>query len=301
MQRALFAALLLSSMAGLADAQTDRYPPDRVFAYYDRDKNGKLDGGEYERFSDDLKGAVRSVRLDFRSGVDEATFVRAWPQLTGEMRAQRDRDASRRDDRGGDSRGYGGNGFSGYQRPAEPRQEAKAKSSSKRPPKRKEQPRLTVDLPTKFSEVDQNKDGQIGLYEWDRAKFREFFELDRDGDGLLTPIELMASSGATPAPRTTSSRTAPSGPGVATSAASPKPSGAATITPEAFDPDSSDGRRASYVFRSLDRDKDGSLTKEEWERSQSTRRDFEKKNLTPTLPANLEQFGALYIALRKAR
>ena len=72
MQRALFAALLLSSMAGLADAQTDRYPPDRVFAYYDRDKNGKLDGGEYERFSSDLKEAVRAVRLDFRSGVDQA-------------------------------------------------------------------------------------------------------------------------------------------------------------------------------------------------------------------------------------
>ena len=67
-----------------------------------------------------------------------------------------------------------------------------------------------------------------------------------------------------------------------------------------FDPESSDGRRASFVFRSLDRNKDGSLTQEEWERSQSTRRDFEKKNVTPTLPANLEQFGALYIAIRKA-
>lgn len=299
MQRALFTALLLSSMAGLADAQTDRYPPDRVFAYYDRDRNGKLDGGEYERFSDDLKGAVRSVRLDFRNGVDQATFMRAWPQLTGEMRAQRDRDASRRDDRGGDSRGYDS---SNSQRPPETRRDEKSKSSSKRPPKRKEQPRLTVDLPSKFSEVDKNNDGQIGLYEWDRAKFREFFELDRNGDGILTPIELMASSGATPSPRTTSSRTAPaSGPGLATSAALPKPSGAAAITPEKFDPESSDGRRASYVFRSLDRDKNGSLTKEEWERSQSTRRDFEKKNLTPTLPANLEQFGALYIALRNAR
>ena len=57
MTRLLFTVLLLSSMAGLADAQTARYPPDRVFSYYDRDKNGKLDGGEYERFSSELKEA----------------------------------------------------------------------------------------------------------------------------------------------------------------------------------------------------------------------------------------------------
>jgi hypothetical protein len=299
MQRALFAALLLSSMAGLADAQTDRYPPDRVFAYYDRDKNGKLDGGEYERFSSDLKEAVRAVRLDFRSGVDQATFIRAWPKLTGEMRARRDREASRGDDRGRDSRS---SGSSSYQRP-DPRKEEKPTSSkSKRPPKRKERPRVTVDLPTRFSEVDKNRDGQIGLYEWDRAKFREFFALDRNGDGLLTPRELSASPGATPAARTTASRTAPaaSSPSGATPAAQPKSAGSATVTPVKFDPESSDGRRASFVFRSLDRNKDGSLTQEEWERSQSTRRDFEKKNVTPTLPANLEQFGALYIAIRKA-
>jgi hypothetical protein len=300
MKRALFSVLLLSSMAGLADAQTDRYPPDRVFAYYDRDKNGRLDGGEYERFSSDLKEAVRAVRLDFRRGVDQATFIKAWPRLTGEMRARRDREASRRDDSGGDSRSS-----SSSQRPQAPRKEEKSKSSSKRPPKRKERPRITVDLPTRFSEVDRNRDGQIGLYEWDRAKFREFFELDRNGDGLLTPSELTASPGATPAPRTTATRTAAaptnSTPTAAAPASSSKASDSGTITAVKFDPESSDGRRASYVFRSLDRNKDGSLTKEEWERSQSTRRDFEKKNLTPPLPANLEQFAGLYIALRKAR
>lgn len=298
MQRALLAFLLLSSMASLADAQTDRYPPDRVFSYYDRDKNGTLDGGEYERFSSDLKEAVRSVRLDFRRGVDQATFIKAWPQLTGEMRARRDREASRGDDRGGDSRS------SSSSRQPEPRREEKKKPTSKRPPKRKERARVTVDLPTRFSEVDKNRDGQIGLYEWDRAKFKEFFELDRNGDGLLTPRELSANPGATAAPRTTASRTAsPASPGrTATApASSPKPSSGGTITAVEFDPESSDGRRASYVFRSLDRNKDGSLTKEEWERSQSTRRDFEKKNLTPPLPATLEQFAGLYIALRKAR
>ena len=43
------------------------------------------------------------------------------------------------------------------------------------------------------------------------------------------------------------------------------------------------------------------LTEDEWQRSQSTRRDFERKNVKPPLPAKLEQFAGLYIAVRKAR
>ncbi|MFP6763155.1 MAG: hypothetical protein VB858_06045, partial [Planctomycetaceae bacterium] len=267
---------------------------DRVFSYYDRDKNGKLDGGEYERFSSELKEAVRAVRLDFRRGVDQATFIRAWPKLTGEMRARRDREASRRDDGRRDDDRRGDDRRDDGRRVEKPK--------FKRPPKRSPRPRITIDLPTKFSEADRNRDGQIGLYEWDRAKYREFFALDRNGDGLLTPRELTSQTGAAPASK--SSRTVAARrtetPAKDTGKSGSKDK-ATTITAVEFDPESSDGRRASYVFRSLDRDKDGSLTKAEWERSQSTRRDFEKKNVTPPLPATLEQFAGLYIAVRKAR
>jgi len=245
-----------------------------------------------------LKEAVRAVRLDFRRGVDQDTFIRAWPKLTGEMRARRDREASRRDDRRDDDR-----------RNDDRRDESRRpeKPKFKRPPKRAARPRVTIDLPTKFSEVDKNRDGQIGLYEWDRAKYLEFFQLDTNGDGLITPRELAAKSGTSPAPsrssRSSSSRS---------SGSSNRDSGrseskdeakdeAKTIKPVEFDPDSSDGRRASYVFNSLDRNKDGSLTEDEWKRSQSTRRDFERKKVTPPLPASLEKFAAIYIAVRRAR
>lgn len=291
MKRGLLAALLLSSLATLVQAQ-DQYPPDKVFQYYDRNRNGKLDYEDYGRMQDNFKQAIRAARLDLRNGVDYQTFLRAWPTMQGEMRAQRDRDASRGDSRGGDYR------REEYRRP-EPRKTEKPKS--KRPPKRKPQPRLTVDLPTKFSEVDKNKDGQIGLYEWDRAKFKEFFTLDQNNDGFLTPRELTAGNPVTPSPRTRVASTSRTSSTPSAEPAEAPKAGSGTITPEKFDPESSDGRRASYVFRSLDRNKDGTLTEEEWQRSQSTRRDFEKKNVKPPLPANLEQFAGLYIAVRKAR
>lgn len=292
MKRGLLAALLLSSMVTLVQAQ-DQYPPDKVFKYYDRNRNGKLDYEDYGRMQDSFKQAIRAARLDLRKGVDYQTFLRAWPRMQGEMRAQRDRDASRGDSRSSD-----------YRRDdSRPQPRKTEKPKTKRPPKRKPQPRLTIDLPTKFSEVDKNRDGQIGLYEWDRAKFKEFFALDQNNDGFLTPRELTAGNPVAASPRTTlasTSRTSSTPSSSSKPAEAPK-AGSGTITPVKFDPESSDGRRASYVFRSLDRDKDGTLTEEEWERSQSTRRDFERKNVKPPLPAKLEQFAGLYIAVRKAR
>lgn len=45
-------------------------------------------------------------------------------------------------------------------------------------------------LPEAFRAYDKNQDGQIGLYEWDRAKLTEFRRLDKNRDGFLTPQEL---------------------------------------------------------------------------------------------------------------
>ena len=55
-------------------------------------------------------------------------------------------------------------------------------------------------LPKEFQAYDKNGDGQIGLYEWDRAKFAEFKKLDKNNDRFLTPQELTvkaAGSGST--------------------------------------------------------------------------------------------------------
>jgi hypothetical protein len=52
---------------------------------------------------------------------------------------------------------------------------------------------LPKDLPDWFKELDTDKDGQVGLYEWkagtrDLSEYRNF---DRNSDGLITPEEAM--------------------------------------------------------------------------------------------------------------
>ena len=48
----------------------------------------------------------------------------------------------------------------------------------------------TSPLPKDYQPFDKNGDGQIGLYEWDRARYAEFKKLDKNRDGFLTPQEL---------------------------------------------------------------------------------------------------------------
>jgi len=75
-------------------------------------------------------------------------------------------------------------------------------------------------LPKEFQVYDKNGDGQIGLYEWDRAKFAEFKKLDKNNDRFLTPQELagkatvsgttavVASKESTPDPKATTTESA---------------------------------------------------------------------------------------------
>ncbi len=59
--------------------------------------------------------------------------------------------------------------------------------------------RVTVDLPSQFDSLDTDRDGQIGLYEWPRTQHALFAEIDRNGDGFLTPRELKLSNAVPPA------------------------------------------------------------------------------------------------------
>lgn len=63
-------------------------------------------------------------------------------------------------------------------------------------------------LPEAFRAFDKNKDGQIGLYEWDRSKLAEFRKLDKNRDGFLTPQELGKKAVAVAAPAAAKSETA---------------------------------------------------------------------------------------------
>lgn len=54
----------------------------------------------------------------------------------------------------------------------------------------REKTKLTLDLPETYRKHDRDEDNQVGLYEWPRSQYAEFFLLDRNGDGFLTPREL---------------------------------------------------------------------------------------------------------------
>src|SRR5205085_918923 len=51
----------------------------------------------------------------------------------------------------------------------------------------------TKELPSWFVELDTDKDGQVGLYEWrGKRPLKEFKEYDLNGDGFITAEECLA-------------------------------------------------------------------------------------------------------------
>lgn len=162
---------------------------------------------------------------------------------------------------------------------------------------------MTVDLPEAWKAADLDKDGQIGLYEWDRKKYKEFFALDTNRDSLLTPREISRASGASPAPTATAvaASTIPSSRSTSTKTTKPAASPSGTpITAVEYDAKSAEGRWAKYVFGRLDKDKDGSLTEDEWNGSEKTRGSFKKHNAQLNFPANFESFAGLMVAVQRA-
>jgi hypothetical protein len=210
---------------------------------------------------------------------------------------ERDQPPRERGDGSGDpqrgrSRGSGGpGGRSNAENPGSPELKSERKDSRSTASTAKPRTPINVKLPDQYRSRDTDGDGQIGFYEWPRSDFAGFRRLDLNGDGYLTPKELLRGPGPSAMPRTESNSQASAAPVVATSstgASGPSASGSAPTG------DNGPKNPAETAFKLLDKNKDGSISEEEWKKSLSTGPAIAKAGITVSLPLSRNEFFRLY-------
>ncbi|QDT45016.1 EF hand [Gimesia alba] len=348
--------VLVGFSADLAYAQPGGESRTRgFFSFIDKNKNGVIESSEFDQMPGRFKESLEGVGVDTSRSMTQQDFERVMPKLMERMRSQRS--SSGGDDRGrsGFSRGpssfggpppgsfsrsggYGpgpsGGGFDpGSMRgrygsfqpgqggpPGTPSSISRSKSGSSSKTEPSKPVRATVDLNKDFVPHDSDQDGQIGLYEWRKnnpTKLGEFFTMDLNGDGFLTPREIaLSKAGKTQrsaasfmfALNTGQQSSSPATSAGAQPVAKQDASKSAPIKKEAV-PDASKKEsvpstdpvvnQANYFFKLLDRNKDSSVSPEEWKKSRSMRRMFEKENIDLSVSMSQEQFVSHYVAIKK--
>ena len=152
-----------------------------MFGRYDRNRDGKID---YDEASDRTKPEFRTLDANGDGGLDVGEYRTYIQKRFG----------------GGDSNSSGGNNFSGnYSNNGGPG--GNDRFDPRGDPNRKEEPaliairygKLPEGLPSWWNDLDTDKDGQVGLYEWRQGArdMKEFLTMDLNTDGLLAPQEML--------------------------------------------------------------------------------------------------------------
>lgn len=301
--------------------------PEDSFRRMDRNQNGQIDPDEIPSFFRDM---YTRAGMDVSRPISQQEFLQGSQKIREQFeqaRSSGDFSQFRRPEGGGGPPGGSGGPPSfpsrsesdrgDSRRTEEPsreerrddrdrgRDERRDSSSSSKSSKKsaKSKERITKDLPADYRDKDKNGDGQIGLYEWDRKAFAQFYALDRNGDGLLTPDELIAATKkssssdkssskssttntAVPSGDATKSSPSPSDVTTPSDSSATKSAASATVATE-----SSPGIKS---FVSLDSNRDGKLSEEEWRRSRTARGKFEKAKIELTFPVDQAQFVEMY-------
>jgi Ca2+-binding EF-hand superfamily protein len=234
------------------------------------------------------------------------------------------RDGSRSDDsrRDGGRGDFGRGGDSGR---GDGRSERSSNSATKAADakKKKERVPFMARLPESYLSKDTDQDGQIGLYEWPRNDLENFKRLDRNGDGFLTPRELVAAEASSPA----SSGSAVVAT-VAPSSGSERPGSERSRSESSRgdfgrgdsrrgdfgrgrDRDSGERRsfstgsadsnanepqgRAERAFSFMDQNRDDAISEDEWKRSLTVKPLFERAKIEVSFPMKKVEFISKYV------
>lgn len=349
--------MLVGFSADLAYAQPGGESRTRgFFSFIDKNKNGVIESSEFDQMPGRFKESLQGAGVDTSRSMTQQDFERVMPKLMERMRSQRSSSGSDDRRRSGFSRGpssFGGPPSGSFSRPGseggdrggfdpgsmrsrygsfQPSQDPsstapsgsssnnRSKSGSSSKTERGKPVRATVDLNKEFVPHDSDQDGQIGLYEWRKnnpTKLGEFFTMDLNGDGFLTPREIaLAKAGKTQRSAASFMFALNSGPQnpAASSPATPQLAGKENVpTPETtqnaatpvkmekVSAPSTDPltNSANYFFKLVDRNKDSTVSPEEWKKSRSVRRMFEGANIDLSVPMSQEQFLKHYVAIKK--
>jgi len=306
-RRCLLAIAVLAGMvfsAGPARVRAQRFrgppPPDRIFSFLDRNGSGTIEPDEIGRIPAPMREWLSRSGTDLSQPIPRDRFLTIAPQMMQAIRSGRS--SSRRlpgnnppSSSAGPSKSRSGKA-NGYQ-PVVTGSEPKPRS------------RVTVSLPDQYRERDQDDDGQIGLYEWkqwNRAALAGFFILDRNSDGFLTPRELVLSEGddskestktSTKPPRlVVVKRSGNSGRSGETGASGRRVVSSGQSSVE----ESPETRRARYYFSLMDKNRDGSMTDDEWAQSRRIRPLFERAGIDISKPMSMQQFVENYVRVMES-
>jgi Ca2+-binding EF-hand superfamily protein len=265
------------------------------FRRMDRNGNDTIDPEEWETIPAPIRRAYEDF-ADLSRPMDYDDFVEVSQKMREQLMSRfgggrggsferRDRsrgdsadDESTSDDRDSGSRRSRG-GFGGSDEPSSSNADSAGKKSEKSTSKSaKSRTPINVKLPEQFRSRDKDRDGQIGLYEWPRSDYSGFRKLDRNGDGFLTPQELLRA-----APVTTVSSA-----GTATDAASGKGVEGGGLPP------STPKNPAETAFNLIDKDKDGSLSEVEWGKSILASKKFKDAGIEVSFPLSRSRFYEQY-------
>ena len=265
-------------------------PGGRFGSMMDPNGDGRIDQDEINKMPEGFRSMMESRGIRIQPGTSVEDFRNNMMQQFQQMREQ------------------GG----GFQSPEDESQTNRSNYSPASPFRPRTKERITVDLPEKYSELDLDFDGQIGLYEWittRRESIDEFDDMDENQDGVLTPVELklfdeVAAGGTAQVVSIKKERLTIIG-GSGSSSGSNRDkrdsdgsSKGGKLSKEERQQQEELGKR---YFGMMDRDRDGKIGEEEWASSRRLKPMFENAGIKIE-PMSVDEFAKKYVkALEKSR